>query len=170
MGKCTFILIFVWISSSVSAQDIIKSFMDKHGKDDNLEIITIGKKMIETMYSMTSDNPDLTEAIRGMETIRIISSKDMELNKEYYNSARKLLSKSRGIKEFFSMSDDNNELLIMVKESRNVIRELILLSELPDGFNLISISGTLNLDVLLKYSEGLNIKELNQLRSVKRNQ
>ena len=170
MEKYIVICIFVWINSSVSAQDIVKSFVDKHGKDDNLEIITIGKKMMETMYTMTLDNPDLTEAIKGMETIRIISSKDLDLNKEYYNSALKLLSKSKGMKEFFSMSDDNNELLIMIRESGKNIKELILLSEQTDGFNLISISGTIDLGVLLKYSEGLNIKELEHLRSVKRNQ
>ena len=169
MGKYTFIYIFIWINSSISAQDIVKSFVDKHGKDDNLEIITIGKKMMETMYALISDNPDLTEAIKGMETIRIISSKDLDLNKEYYDSARKLLSKSKGMKEFFSMSEENNELLIMIRESKNCIKELILLSEQSDEFNLISISGTIDLDVLLKYSEGLNIKELQQLRSVKRN-
>ena len=160
MAKNIFIYIFIWINSSVPAQDIVRSFIDKHGKDDNLEIITIGKKMIETMYALISDNSDLTEAIKGVELIRIISSKDMDLNKEYYNSARELLSKSKGMKEFFSMNGENNELLIMIRESKKSIKELILLSEQPDEFNLISISGTIDLDVLLKYSEGLNIKEL----------
>jgi len=170
MGKYKLICIFVWINLSVSAQDIVKSFMDKHGKDDNLEIITIGKKMMEKMYSLTSDNPDLTETIKDLETICIVSSKDLDVNKEYYNSARNLLYKSKGMKEFFSMSDENNELLVMIRESKKNIKELILLSEQPDGFNLISITGKINLDLLLKYSEGLNIKELDQLRSVKCNQ
>ena len=170
MGKYIFIYIFIWINFSATAQDIVKSFIDKHGKDDNLEVITIGKKMIETMYTLSLDNTDLTDAIKGLEKIRIISSKDLDLNKEYYNSARNLLSKSRGMKEFFSMSRDNNELLIMIRESRKSIKELILLSGQSDGFSLISVSGMINLDVLLNYSERLNIKELEQLRSVKRNQ
>ena len=170
MGRTIFILFFIWINSSVLAQDIVKSFIDKHGKDDNLEIITIGKKTIETMYPLISENPDLIEVIKNLESIRIISSKDMEINKEYYDSARKLLSKSKRMKELFSMSEDNKELIITVRESKNSIKELILLSEQDDGFNLISISGAINLDVLLKYSDGFNIKELEQLRSVKRNQ
>ena len=160
MGKNIFIFIFIWINSSFPTQDVVRSFIDKHGKDDNLEIITIGKKMMETMCALVSDNSDLTEAIKGVELIRIISSKDIDLNKEYYNSARELLSKSKALKEFFSMSEDNNELLIMIRESKKSIKELILLSEKPDEFNLISISGTIDLDVLLKYSEGLNIREL----------
>ena len=167
MGKLTTIFIFIWINLSVSAQDIVKTFIDKYGKDDNIEIITIGKKMIETLYSLNSDNPELTEAIKGLETIRIIFSHDMDLNKEYYDSAQKLLSSSKRMKEYFSMSENNSKLLIMVRESRKSIKELILLSEQRDGFNLISISGSINLDVLLNYSEGLNIRELEQLRSVK---
>ena len=160
MRRNIVIFIFIWIISSVTAQDVVKSFINKHGKDDNLEIITIGKKMMETVYTLISDNSDLTEVIKGVESIRIISSKDMDLNKEYYNSARELLSKSKAMKEFFSMSEDNNELLIMIRESKKSIKELILLSEQADEFNLISISGTIDLDVLLKYSEGVNIKEL----------
>jgi len=169
MGRTIFILFFIWINSSVLAQDIVKSFIDKHGKDDNLEIITIGKKTMETMYPLISENPDLIEVIKSLESIRIISSKDMEINKEYYDSARELLSKSKRMKELFSMSEENKELIITIRESKNSIKELILLSEQDDGFNLISISGAINLDVLLKYSEDFNIKELEQLRSVKRN-
>ena len=168
--KYKLICLFVWINLSVSAQDIVRSFLDKHAQDDNLEIVTIGKKMLGMMDTLTLDNPDLTEAIKSLETIQIISSKELDLNKEYFNSARTLLSKSKKMKEFFSMSEDDNELLVMVSESKGYIRELILLSEQQEEFSLISISGKISLDILLKYSEGLNIKELEQLRSVKRNQ
>ena len=169
MGKYQLICLFVWINVSVSAQDIIKSFLDSHGKDDNLEIVTIGKKMIAMMDTLTSNNPDLSEAIKGFETIRIVSSKDSDVNKEYYSSARTLLSKSEKMKELFSMNNENNELVIMIRESKDSVNELILLSEQSAEFNLISISGKINLDVLLKYYKGLNIKEINKLRSVKNN-
>jgi len=170
MKKHLFICLFIGINLTVSAQDIIASFLEKHGKDDSLEVISIGKKMMETIGALISDNPDLTEAIKGVEMIRIVSSRDRDLNKEYYNTAQKLLSKSKGLEEFFSMSEEDKELMVMIRESKGNIKELLLLSEQPDGFNLISISGTINLDDLLNYSEGLNIKELNELRSVKRNQ
>lgn len=167
MKKYKLICLFVWINISVSAQDIVRSFLDKHGQDDNLEVITIGKKMIEMMDTLTSNNPDLTEAIKGLETIRIVSSKDSDMNKEYFNSARTLLSNYKGMRELFSISEENNDLLVMIRESKDCVKELILLSEQPEGFNLISISGNIDLDVLLKYSKGLNVKEINKLRSVK---
>ena len=170
MKKYLSFCLFILISLSVSAQDIITSFLAKHGKDENLEVVSIGKKMMDTISTLISNNSELTEAIKGLETIRIVSSKDGDLNKEYYNSAQKLLSESKGLEEFFSMSEEDKELKVMIRESKGNIKELLLLSEQPDGFNLISISGTISLDDLLNYSEGLNIKELDELRSVKRNQ
>jgi len=169
MNKYLLVCFFLWMSFSVSAQDIISSFIDKHEKDDNLEIISIGKKMMKTMDSLTTDNPDLKEAIKDLESIRIVSSRDSDLDKEYFNSARDLLSKAKGLKEFFSMNEQDTELIVMIRESKDSIKELILLSEQPDEFNLISISGIIDLDVLLKYSEGLHIKELNQLKTIRRN-
>jgi len=170
MGKCKLICLVIWINLSVSAQDVITSFLDKHEKDDNLEIISIGKKMMEMMDSLTLDNLDLKEALSGLETIRIVSSKDKDLNKEYYNSARGLLDKIKGLEEFFSMKEEDRELTVMIRKTKGSVKELILLSEQPEGFNLISISGTINLDVLRNYSEKLKKKELNHLRSVKHHQ
>ena len=170
MKKYLFIALLFCINLSVSALDIIASFLDKHGKDNNLEVVTIGKKMMETVFELVEDNPDLTEAIKGLETIRIVSSKDKDLNKEYFDSAQALLLKSKGLEEFFSMSDEDVELRVMIRESKGNISELILLSEQPDGFNLISISGKIDLDDLIKYSEEFNIKELNEIHSAKRNQ
>jgi len=170
MNKCLLICFFLRISLlSVPAQDIISSFVDRHEKDDNLEVVSIGKKMMKTMDSLTTDNPDLKNAIKDLESIRIVSSKDKDLDKEYYNSARDLLSKSKGLKEFFSMNEQDKDLIVMIRESNHSVKELILLSDQPDEFNLISISGIIHLDVLLKYSEGLHIKELNQLKTIRRN-
>jgi len=170
MKKCLLVYLFAWFYLSASAEDIIASFLDKHGKDDNLEIVTIGKKMMGSVCTLTSDNPNLAKAIKGLETIRIVSSKDQNVDKEYYQSAQSLLSKSKGLEELFSMNEENKELMVMIKKSKGNIKEIILLSEQSDGFSLIAISGKINLDDLVKYSDGLNIKELNQLRSVKRNQ
>jgi len=167
MGKCKLICLVIWINLSASAQDVIASFLDKHEKDDNLEVVSIGKKMMEMMDSLTFDNLDLKEALKGLETIRIVSSKDKELSKEYYESARDLLYKNKRLEEFFSMQGEEGELTVMIRKMKGSVKELILLSEQPEGFNLISVSGTINMDVLQNYSEKLKTKELNHLHSVK---
>jgi hypothetical protein len=169
MKKHAFIFFFISISFSISAQSIAFSFLNKHEKDDNLEVVSIGKKMLEKMSRLTSEDSDLQNAIKGLENICIVSSKDTVLNREYYNSAQNLLSKSKGFESLFSMNTKDEELVIMIKESKGYIKELVVLSDQPDGFNLISITGNINLDVLINYSEVLNIQKLNGLRSIKNN-
>ena len=162
-------LFLIWINCSVSAQSIAFSFLDKHEKDDNLEVVSIGRKMLEKMCVLSSEDSDLQNAIRGLENICIVTSKDTVLNREYYHSAQHLLSKSKGFESLFSMNTKEEELVIMIKESKGHIKELVLLSDQPDGFNLISMTGNIDLDILIKYSEELNIGKLNGLRSIKNN-
>ena len=166
MKKHAFIFLFTWISFSVSAQSIAVSFLEKHEKDDNLEVVSIGEKMMEKMFALASEDLDLQNAIKGLENICIVSSKDTTLNREYYNSAQDLLNKSKGFESFFSTNTKNESFVIMIKESKGYIKELVLLSDYPDGFNLISMTGNINLDVLIKYSEELNMQKLNRLRVI----
>jgi hypothetical protein len=169
LQKLLLTVFFIQISISLSAQDFVASFLDKHEKDDNLEVVSIGKKMVEMMCGLSSDNAELQDVIKGLENICIVSSKDTISNREYYESAQQLLSKSKGFEEIFSTSGDNEDLLVMVKESKGMVKELVLLSDQNDNFNLIFMSGNIDLNTLIKYSDNLNIKGLNNIRSVERN-
>jgi hypothetical protein len=166
--KYLLVVFFIQVSISLSAQDLVAAFLDKHEKDDNLEVISIGKKMVEMMYSLSLDSPELQDAIKGLENICIVTSKDTISNKEYYESAQQLLSKSKGFEKVLSISEDNENLLVMVKESKGIVKELVLLSGQDDKFNLIFMRGDIDLNTLIKYSEHLNIKGLNNIRSVER--
>jgi hypothetical protein len=170
MGKYKLICLFIWIHLSISAQDVITSFLDKHVNDDSLKIVSIGKQMIERMDTLTANNAELKEALKGLETIRIISSKDKDLDNEYYNSAKELLSESKGLEEFFLLDEENMKLTVMVRKSKGAVKELILLSNQKEEFSLISVTGRINLDVLLKYSDRLDINVLKELHTIKHNQ
>ncbi|MDR3339651.1 MAG: DUF4252 domain-containing protein [Candidatus Symbiothrix sp.] len=152
------------LSISVSAQDLISVFIDKHGKDDNLDIVTIGKKMIDQISRMSSENPELQEAIKGLENICIVSSKDADMNTDYYDAVLLLLAK-KGFAELFSINGENEQMTISVKESKGTIKELVMLSNKDAGFNLISISGDIDIDTLVKYADNLNIENFTHFQS-----
>ncbi|MDR3219686.1 MAG: DUF4252 domain-containing protein [Dysgonamonadaceae bacterium] len=154
-GLLFFLVLF---SASVSAQDLITVFIDKHGKDDNLDIVTIGKKMIDRICRMSSETPELQDAIKGLENICIVSSKDADMNVEYYDSVLQLLTK-KDFKELFSINEENEQMAISVKESKGAVKELVMLSNKNTGFNLIFISGEINIETLAKYADNLNIKD-----------
>jgi hypothetical protein len=167
--KYLLIIFFFQMGFSLSAQDVIASFLEKHEKDDNLEVVSIGKKMVEMMcVLLSSENPELQNAIKGLDNICIVTSKEATLNKEYFESAQQLLSKSKGFEEILATSEENGALLVMVKESKGTVKELVLLSGQNNGFSLIFISGDIDLGTLIKYSKDINMEELNGIRSVER--
>ncbi len=165
----TVILLSLFVFSA-SAQEIANSFIEKY-QDDSLEVITIGKKMLQMMEDVSGENPDFKEAIQGLENIIIISSKDTDLNKEYYNTAYDLLTKNKkGFEQLVKVQDENENLIIMAKGSKGTISELILLAgSANNDFNLISLTGEINLETLAKYSKKINISGLKALENLNNN-
>ncbi|MCL1938809.1 MAG: DUF4252 domain-containing protein [Candidatus Azobacteroides sp.] len=154
---------------SLHAQGIGASFLDKYGKDDGIEVITIGKKMLDLMLSDSIASPEMQDAIAGLESIQVISSNDTILNKNYYHSAFNLLAKSKNFVELLALNSETDNLLIMIKESKGVVSELVLLSNTEGHFNLICLRGNIRLEMIAKYSQQIDLKELKKLKFLKNN-
>jgi hypothetical protein len=157
-----------FVSVTLSAQEIVNVFLNKHGKDESLEIVNIGKKMLDLMQSDSLAGPELREAIAGVETIRMITSKDESLRDDYYHSAYGLLSKDKEYTELVAINNEEEKLIVMVKANRGVVSELILLLNRPD-FSLISLSGHIDLEMLANYSQNLDLNELKNLNIIENN-
>ncbi len=165
-------MLTLWIAFlviPVSAQDVVNAFVEKYTKDESLEIVSIGKKMFEMMGTLSSDNPDLMEVIKGLENIRIVSSKDPDLSPEYYKTAQELLSKSKGFEEILSSKENDEQTIVVVKESKDVVKELVLITNGAKGFSMIALNGKINIKTLAKCAGTLNIKGLEKLGSVTKN-
>jgi hypothetical protein len=157
-------LLTCFVTVSLQAQEIAGSFLDKYGKDENIEVITIGKKMLDLMqHSDSIAGPELKEAIAGVESIIIISSHDKILSEDYYNAAFSLLTKNKNFVELLSINKKEEVLLVMIKETKGIVGELVLLSNRPGKFDLISLSGNIKLDMIAKYSKDLDLDELRKL-------
>ncbi|MDR2691381.1 MAG: DUF4252 domain-containing protein [Dysgonamonadaceae bacterium] len=167
MWKYGLLLFFIQWSFSMNAQELVASFLNEYGKDNRLEVVTVGKKMLGTMSGLSSEEEDLSElqaAIKGLENICIVTSKDTALNREYYNSCRQLLNDT-GFNVIFSGNEEDADELFVVgtKESNGAVKELALLFLDKNGrFNLIQMTGVIDFDTLIKYSE--NLKGLNNIQ------
>jgi hypothetical protein len=152
----------------VFSQEIANLFLEKFNNDDNLEIISIGKKMFQMMENISSGNEDFNRAIKGLEKIIVISSKDSTLNSEYYDSVYGILTKKKnGFEPLLSTKEGKEELIVMAKESGGIIKELVLLQrDKTNDFSLISLCGDIDLKTLVKYSEKINLSELKKLDSI----
>ena len=162
LRKYGLFLFFIQWGFALDAQELVSSFLDEYGKDDRLEVVTIGRKMLGMMSGLSSGQEDLAElqaAIKGLENLYIVTSKDTALSGEYYDSCRQLL-KDTGFNVIFSGNKNADELFVVgTKESKGAVKELALLFLNKNGqFNLIQMTGVIDIDTLVKYSE--NLKEL----------
>jgi hypothetical protein len=156
-----FLLSFV--SLSIPAQTVATSFLEKYGQEDNIQVISIGKKMFERMEEQSLVSPELLEVIKGLENIQIIASEDTDLSKEYYDAAYLILEKTHNLTELYSVRNENMQLTVKVRETKGLINELFILSNDIKGFSLINLAGNINLELLAGYSSSLNFEELSKL-------
>ncbi len=162
------LIVLLSLSQLTFSQEVANLFLERFNNDDNLEIVSIGKKMFQMMADASSDNEDFNKAIKGLEKIIVISSKDSTLSSEYYNSAYEILTKKKnGFEPLLSTKEGKDELVIMARESKGIIRELVLLQGDKDiNFSLISLYGDIDLKRLVKYSEKMNLSGLKVLDSI----
>jgi hypothetical protein len=160
------IISFLFITivfTSVQAQNVVNSFLEKYGEDDAIHLISIGRKMLDKMGEQSLGTSELLNAIKGLELIRIVTSEDGALKDEYYNSACDILEKEKDFTELYSLKEDDLQLIIKVKKTKGTVIELITLSKDSKEFNLTSLTGNINLEVLAAYSGSMDFKELKQL-------
>jgi hypothetical protein len=170
MKKVIFIFLFItFISASVQAQNVVNSFLEKYGEDDAIHLISIGKKMLDKMGEESLGTSELLNAIKGLDLIRIVTSDDGALKEEYYNSACTLLEKEKDFAELYSLKNENLQLLVKVKKAKGIVNELIILSKDSSEFNLTSLTGNINLEVLTAYSTSIDFKKLEHL-NIRENQ
>jgi len=166
MKKITVVLFIYFVSVAASAQSVVVSFLDKYGEDDNIQVVSIGKKMFSKMSELSLGNSELQEAIKGLDNIQIITSEDSVLNDEYYDSACAILSKKEDFIELYSMENEGQQMVVKMKESKGIVTELVMLSCSQKHFNMTFITGSINLEMLAKYSSKVDFKELERLNYI----
>lgn len=155
-----FLLFPLWLNTQ--AQAIICSFLEKHGKDESIELTNIGRKMIAAMEEETDSYSKLADIISELDNISIISSTDSMLIDEYYRSGSSLLEKNKDYQSFYT--EEGNELIkVAVRKENELIKELVILFKSLSSFNLVSLTGNISLEVLADYSSPCNLDNLKEL-------
>jgi vacuolar-type H+-ATPase subunit F/Vma7 len=151
---------------TISAQNVVASFLDKFGKDENIQVVSIGERMFERIKEQSLGSPELREAIKELDRILVISSEDTTLTDEYFDSAFAILSGAEGYSDLLSFESDTEQQLVVKKKiTKGTINELVVLLRSPEGFTLIGIVGkNINLKALAQYSVDANFQILKNLK------
>ena len=173
MKKTIFICFFTFISGALFAQDLVSSFLTKYNESDEFQVTTIGKKMLELLVSIAEkEDAEMAKSLDGLDNIRALSASDTAKYEGYYATAYDLIHKSKGFEVLMSSQNSGNNTVLAAKESRGIVKELVLISgdEQAGTFNLISLTGKIYLDTLAKYAGKLHIEGLDQLDNLQLNE
>lgn len=164
MKKLLFICVIGLLGSSLQAQDGIVKFFENYMDDEQFTTVYISGKMFSMIADITEDeeDPELSNVIKKLKGLRILSSDSIPNGIELYNKAIKTFQKTE-FEELMRIRDGEENVLFLIKETDDIINELILLVGEPNGFTMISFIGSLDLKQLSKLSNSMDIDGLDHL-------
>lgn len=156
-----FLLLFALTASSFAQRNPIDAMFDKYAGSEGFTSIFISSKMFSMMAGIELDDEELEDVINNLESIRILSVDDNELNSKlnFYKELEKDLD-LKGYEELMVVKESNKDLKFLVKEKGKRIDELLMIGGGPGQNVLVSIKGDLDLQNIASISKTMGIEEL----------
>jgi len=149
-------ILFCFNLSALTAQEIISSFLEKHGRDEGIEYRSIGRKIFSEMKEQGLADSLLLDIVSQLDNISFIYSDDSSLESDYFGSSMDIMDKMKGFNSLYTGEGDDTT-VVLTKENKGIIKELVMIVSDMDGFNLISIKGNIPLESFLEYPDFMNL-------------
>ncbi|OJV87141.1 MAG: hypothetical protein BGO34_12365 [Bacteroidia bacterium 44-10] len=154
-------IVIIWFSlllpGILLADNFVSAFMDKCAEPERpLSNVNIGKAMLEKMAANTYDE-ELKSAFKELNSIRIISSDNVDDSKYYYQKATELIKESfYDYDEAVSVTEMGSKISVWVKRLGEEKQDLILIMLENDGkLSIITVSGKIDFDSISKLAGSL---------------
>lgn len=147
----------------------IDEMFNKYSERDGFTIVTISGKMFSMFANLDNEDKDkdANNVISRLKSIKILSVEDSLLNKDinFYKEISKKLDLSV-YEDLMVVKEGPDVTKFMIRQTGNVISELLVITGGPGGNSLISIKGDLNLKNLSEISKSVGIQELKSLEGI----
>jgi len=145
----------------------IDEMFNKYSEKEGFTVVTISGKMFSMFSNLDDENKDADNVISKLKSIRILSVEDSLLNKNlnFYSELSKKLDLSV-YEDLMLVKEGPNITRFLIKQTGNVISELLVIAGGPAGNSLISIRGELNLKNISDLSKSVGIDELKSLDKI----
>lgn len=163
--------LFFMIAAALPGQnDAINRFFNQYMDDERFTVVFVSPKMFNLVSKISTDDEDwekFREVVGGLTGLRVLTSDSLENGLKLYKDA---LSKvpATEYSELLTVRDGQENVRIWVKDSGNIINELLLLVGSPDEFVLLSLTGKIDLDKISELSKGLDIEGVQHLEKIKK--
>lgn len=164
--------VLIFLASALPAQnDAINRFFNQYMEDERFTVVFVSPKMFSLVSKISTDDDDwekFREAIGGLTGLRVLTADSITTGLAMYKEALAKVPTAE-YSELLTVRDGKENVRIWVKDSGNIINELLLLVGAPDEFVLLSLTGAIDLDKISELSKGLDIDGVKQLEKVKKN-
>jgi len=168
MKKLFLSITAICLTVMVQAQNNpIDDIFNKYSEKQGFTVVSISSKMFTMFAGEDAENKDADNVISKLKSIRILSVEDSLLNKNlnFYTELGKKLDLSV-YEELMMVKEGPDITRILIRQSGNIISELLVITGGPGGNSLISIKGDLNLKNISDLSKSTGIQELKSLDKI----
>ncbi|MCB9316302.1 MAG: DUF4252 domain-containing protein [Lewinellaceae bacterium] len=164
-------LFYLFAAAAPAQNDAINRFFHQYMEDERFTVVFVSPKMFSLVSKISTDDPDwenVREVVGGLTGLRVLTSDSLDNGLTLYKEALSKVPASE-YSELLTVRDGKENVRIWVKDSGNIINELLLLVGAPDEFVLLSLTGTIDLDKISNLSKGLDIQGAEHLEKIKKN-
>lgn len=154
-------------SFSFSQNNGITKHCKEYLQDASFKSVYVNPKLFKMITKVSPDklDADVQKQISQLEGLHIVSTEASNSRQYYTDSKNKL--KAGSYEELMEIKEGNNdEVLYLIKESGSKISELIMVLNQPGYFSLVSFEGDIDLKLLAKLGENLDIEGMKYLKKL----
>ena len=147
----------VTLSLNATAGDGFDKLYSKYSATEGVTSINLSESIIKIASKFLSDeDQEAKEVLQDIESIKLLTSEGTT-NTNLIKEAKALL-KSDGYEDLIRVNEGDEFVRIMVKESNEIIKDIIVYVESKDEFVFINVTGDIDPEKVGKALESLDIK------------
>lgn len=170
MKQVLFLSFFCFSAAILQAQnDAITRFFNKYAADERFTTVFISPKLFQMVAKIAVDDPEweqYREVIRDLGGLRILSSDNIDNSMKLYQEVFQKLPKKE-YEELLTVRDGEEHVRFMIRQTGEVISELLLLVAAPDDFTMISFLGKIDLGKISSLAKSMDIEGIEHLQKIK---
>lgn len=156
------LLLICLTSTGTSAQKSVKRFINDVKKVRTSQVATIPGWLIRTganwaVDGVSEEEQGYRDIINGIKSLRVayLDRGDVIQKKDVLEFAR-LATEKDGMKEYVKVKDKGNDVLVLIKEKKNRIRNVCIVSRGKSEFAIVHIKTNITMDDLKKAKFSFN--------------
>ncbi len=153
-AKYLLLIICIFSSSLIYAQNSFNNLFDKYENEDDVTVISISKAMFKMIPgNINTGNIDIKNIVPKIESMLIITSEKAGIREKMSSEFKSLINQNKNYEELMRVKSGKSNIIFNAKKKGDIINELVMLINDEKDFVAIQISGNFTLDDIQKIAK-----------------